>query len=392
MNALTLLSPAPDTPAEWAARISAAYRQCVEDFIETGRLLIAAKAALPHGKFTPMIETQLPFGARTAQRLMAIAEHPWLSNPTHGSLLPPCWRTISELAVLTPEQLEEASSQGKIHPDMERKEAINGARAIAHNRIEPDDSLNYFPTPPWATRALIEVVLPHLGIHNLSTAWEPACGEGHIAEVLKEYCSAVCATDIHNYGYGDGEDGVLDFLAEGVENRCHAQWLVTNPPFGDTTIPFIQQALRLAHVGVAMLVRSQWVVEGIERYNEIFRDTPPTLCAFFVERCPIHKGRFEPEGDTMTAYCWLAWVKDMPPQPPFWIPPGQRERLTKPDDAERFTTHPVTPAPRPVIRLVILSSHCAMPGRRLIATHQQRPSPAPTGNAPPRPRSPKATR
>src|SRR5690606_27106177 len=40
---------------------------------------------------------------------------------------------------------------------------VNGARAIAARRLEPADSLDYFPTPPWATRALIEVVLPMLG-------------------------------------------------------------------------------------------------------------------------------------------------------------------------------------------------------------------------------------
>ncbi len=32
-------------------------------------------------------------------------------------------------------------------------EPINGARAIMGSRQEPDDSLDYFPTPPWATRA-----------------------------------------------------------------------------------------------------------------------------------------------------------------------------------------------------------------------------------------------
>lgn len=346
MNALTLLAPTPDTPAEWAQRISAAYRQCVEDFIETGRLLLAAKEALPHGEFTPMIETQLPFGERTAQRLMAIAGHPWLSNPTHASLLPADWTAVYELVKLTPEQIEDAVGQGKIRPDMERKEAINGARAIAHNRIEPDDSLNYFPTGPWATRTLIEVVLPHLNIHGLSSAFDPACGEGHIAEVLREYLphDMVCASDIHDYGYG--VSGPQHDYLNPMNVMIGPDWVITNPPFGDKTVQFVLRALKEAFVGVAMLVRTQWATEGIERYTQIFRDTAPTLCAFFVERCPIHKGRWEPEGDTMTAYCWLVWVKDMPPQPPFWIPPGQRERLTKPDDAARFTTHPVTAAPR----------------------------------------------
>jgi hypothetical protein len=31
----------------------------------------------------------------------------------------------------------------------------------------------------------------------------------------------------------------------------------------------------------------------------------------------------------------------MAPLPPFWIPPGQRKALTRPDDAQRFNTAPV---------------------------------------------------
>jgi hypothetical protein len=35
----------------------------------------------------------------------------------------------------------------------------------------------------------------------------------------------------------------------------------------------------------------------------------------------------------------------MAPLPPFWIPPGQRKALTRPDDTQRFSTAPVSNAP-----------------------------------------------
>jgi len=38
----------------------------------------------------------------------------------------------------------------------------------------------------------------------------------------------------------------------------------------------------------------------------------------------------------MTAYIWLVWIKGAEPRAPFWIPPGCREGLTKPEDAKRF--------------------------------------------------------
>ena len=237
------------------------------------------------------------------------------------------------------ERMREGIASGKRVPDaLKAHQPINGSRAIAASRAEPDDSLDYFPTCPWATRALMDVVLPHLNLDlTRSRIWEPACGEGHISEVLREYSSHVCATDIHDYG---NQAGVHDFL----EGDCptgdmvgwNADWIITNPPFGDKAVAFVIRALAETDFGVAMFFRSQWAVEGIERYEKIFRDNPPTLCAFFVERVNLCKGKWDPDGSTLTAYCWLIWVKGMAPQPPFWIPPGCRERFTKPDDRRRF--------------------------------------------------------
>ena len=212
---------------------------------------------------------------------------------------------------------------------------LNGARSIMGSRQEPDDSLDYFPTPPWATRALLKEVLPKIYPYALTSVWEPACGEGHIAEVLREFFESVTATDIFDYGYNDD---VGDFLKV---TSSESDWIITNPPFGEQAILFVQHAFKLAKEGVAMFFRSQWAVEGIERYEQIFRDNPPTQCAFFVERVNLCKGRWEPDGTTATAYCWLVWIMGEEPRPPLWIPPGCRETLTKPDDRERFTAHPV---------------------------------------------------
>lgn len=222
---------------------------------------------------------------------------------------------------------------------------VNGARSIMGSRQEVADSLDYFPTPPWATRALIERILkPHLGGEPLRSAWEPACGEGHMAEPLREYFETVFATDIYDYDYGDGQ---RDFLVSypGEIDGEQSDWIITNPPFGDKTEDFVLRALRLARVGVAMFVRLQWL-ESIGRYEAIFRDHAPTIVAFFAERVNLCKGRWEPEGTTATAYIWLVWIRGSLPRPPAWIPPGQRESLSRPDDAVRFTTQPRTPLPR----------------------------------------------
>ena len=218
----------------------------------------------------------------------------------------------------------------------------NGNRTVMSSRKEPDDSLDFFPTPPWATRALIEKVFPQIGARgdcHRQSAWEPACGEGHMAEVLREYFPHVIASDIFDYGYGDAAN--INFLNCTEPLGADVDWIITNPPFADESEKFVLRALDLATLGVAMFVRLQWL-ETNGRYERIFKDHPPTLIAFFAERVNLCKGRWEPDGSTATAYIWLVWIKGRSPRAPFWIPPGCRDSLKKPDDADRFTTHPVT--------------------------------------------------
>lgn len=233
-------------------------------------------------------------------------------------------------------------------PEVEQPAALekvlpNGHRAIMGSRHEPDDSLDYFPTPPWATRALIERVFRHgfngagLPFIEMRSVWEPACGEGHIAEVLEEYFDDVSATDIYDYGYGLTSD-FLDDANGAFADKI--DWIITNPPFSNKSEAFVLRALERAAVGVAMFVRLQWL-ETNGRYERIFRDHPPTLISFFAERVNLCKGRWEPEGTTATAYIWLVWIKGEAPRAPFWIAPDCREALTRADDVARFTAHPV---------------------------------------------------
>lgn len=190
--------------------------------------------------------------------------------------------------------------------------------------------------------------MPALGIGVFESAWEPACGEGHIAEVLREYFDDVEITDIHDYGYRPEHFTQADF-AEFEDAGDGIDWIVTNPPFGAKGEEFARHAIGLATVGVAMFFRLQFL-ETVGRYDDLFKPHPPALIAQFVERCPLHKGRWEPEGDTATSYVWIVWLRNRTLASAdrtrfFWIPPGCRESLTKDDDVERFTQHPVRALP-----------------------------------------------
>lgn len=223
--------------------------------------------------------------------------------------------------------------------------ALKGARAIAHRRTEPTTSLDFFPTPPWGTRALVEHVLGRRALKR-SLVHEPACGEGHMAAVLEEYAGEVIASDVFPYGFGS----CRDFLDEMFLDPIAADWIITNPPF-NRALEFTRLALERARWGVAMLVRPTFL-HGKGRFAKLYRDTPPTVVAFYVERVPMHRGRWEPDGDTATDYCWLVWKKDaagalVRPRSPVWIPPS-RKSLTRRGDVARFG------APQPVAAVPLL--------------------------------------
>ena len=63
-------------------------------------------------------------------------------------------------------------------------------------RIEPADSRDDFPTPPWATRALLEHGIGDKAMLARMSCLEPACGAGHMSKVLAECFGEVVSSDI----------------------------------------------------------------------------------------------------------------------------------------------------------------------------------------------------
>ncbi len=189
-------------------------------------------------------------------------------------------------------------------------------------RVEARDSLDDFPTPPWATRALIEYVIGK-NVADLNCL-EPACGAGNMSKPLSEYFGEVESRDIASYNFGRQEDFLTSSLVEQWD------WIITNPPFR-LAENFINHALNKTRVGAAFLVRTTFI-ESVGRYNRLFLSNPPTIFAQFVERVPMVKGRLDRTASTATGYCWLVWIKNSEISPKLvWIPPC-RKRLEFPTD------------------------------------------------------------
>lgn len=192
----------------------------------------------------------------------------------------------------------------------------NRSTAVMQRRVEAHDSLDHFPTPPWATRALCEWLMKASYALPEYNVLEPACAEGYMARALGEYFTRVDASDVHDYGYGD----VVDFL---WPSDARHDWVITNPPFR-LACEFALTARRRARFGVALLVRSAFL-EGVGRHAELFNESPPSEVLQFCERVPMVKGRIDKKATTATAYCWLVWRIAQPPITRLhWIAPCRR--------------------------------------------------------------------
>lgn len=195
----------------------------------------------------------------------------------------------------------------------------NTSHAVMAQRYEPADSADDFPTPPWATRALIEHVIGSDKVRGLSCL-EPACGRGYMAKPLAEYFGKVDAADAYQYGFAQ----VRDFLTYPCQARSH-DWVITNPPFR-LAEEFVERALIVARKGVAILARTVFL-ESVGRYENIFSANPPTKFAQFTERVPMVKGRVDRKASTATGYAWFVWEKNSKVSHPrlMWVPPCRRD-------------------------------------------------------------------
>lgn len=223
-------------------------------------------------------------------------------------------------------------------------------RGAAERRVEPPDSLDDFPTPPWAARAIAQHVKAQGWADFGSSVWEPAANRGAFWHGLSGEFDCVHASDI--FAYPDcavrNIHTPVDFLLPGSESDDPIDWVMTNPPFR-LAAEFAERALQVARVGCALLVRNAFV-EGEGRYAGLFSTLPPTQLVYFSERVVMLKGRLirageidpvasrdkgkEVKASTNRASMVAIWVKDHARMPCDWIPPGSRLRLEQEGDYE----------------------------------------------------------
>ena len=152
--------------------------------------------------------------------------------------------------------------------------------------------LDFYPTPPEVTHALMRF----LEGETLGTIWEPACGDGAMSDVLKQYCPDVRSSDIRETGYGEGGVDFLDALWK-------ADAIITNPPFNKSQA-FIEHALTLAPI-VAMLVKSQYW--HAKKRCGLFLKHPPAFVLPLTWRPDFMNG--SRGGAPTMEVQWTVWIK-----------------------------------------------------------------------------------
>jgi hypothetical protein len=191
---------------------------------------------------------------------------------------------------------------------------LNGGYKPTIKRFADLDGPDFFPTPAWATHALID------NERFDGDIWESACGNGAMAEVLEQTGERVVSSDLYDRGFG--EAGV-DFL----DARRRVSNIVTNPPFNSAE-GFVRAGLEKSDRKFALLLRLAFL-EGANRKRTIFTTHAPSRVWVFSERITFYPARSVQKGSGTTAYAWFVWDKDAASGTELkWFEPGYKARYS----------------------------------------------------------------
>jgi hypothetical protein len=190
---------------------------------------------------------------------------------------------------------------------------LNGGFKPTTKRFADLDGPDFFPTPAWATHALIENETFEGDI------WECACGNGAMSEVLLQTGNPVFSSDLFDRGYGEPGH---DFL----KSKRSASNIVTNPPYNSAE-GFVHAGLERSARKFALLLRLAFL-EGGNRQRTIFNPCPPSRVWVFSERITFYPLNAERKGSGTTAYAWFVWDKATTSGTELrWLPTGYKKRF-----------------------------------------------------------------
>lgn len=184
--------------------------------------------------------------------------------------------------------------------------SLTAANIAGSNSARGREANDYYATPPSATRLLLDNI--SLGD---DTILEPSAGEGHIAQVLREYYphNQITANDLiwRESRIGETVTGDIDFLE--WQPNCKFDTIITNPPFKFAQA-FVEKALSIANHYVIIFAKLAFL-ETVER-KKLFEKTPLKYVYVHSRRVsPWRNGNeFDENGRPWAspmAFAWYVW-------------------------------------------------------------------------------------
>lgn len=176
------------------------------------------------------------------------------------------------------------------------------------------DALDYYATDPKEVTNILETL--NLPLSNANIL-EPCCGGGHMVKGIMDYNFShfnsknwkLFASDVqkresilNNDDWYYGSE--YDFLSDTYPFIKDIDYIIMNPPYSSIE-PFVMKALSIADYGVLVLGRLQFL-EGVKRYENIFKNYPPTDIYVYIDRIACYKnGDFNIKGNSSQAYAWF---------------------------------------------------------------------------------------
>ncbi len=191
---------------------------------------------------------------------------------------------------------------------------LNGGYKPTTKRFADLRGADFFPTPAWATHALID------NEQFKGDIWESACGDGAMSKVLQNTGQNIISSDLFDRGYGEAN---IDFL----NTDRQADNIITNPPY-NAAEGFVKAGLKSSNKKFALLLRLAFL-EGKNRQETIFTNTPPSRVWVFSERITFYPKDAERKGSGTTAYAWFVWDKSTFGKTELcWIPNGYKAKYS----------------------------------------------------------------
>lgn len=178
-------------------------------------------------------------------------------------------------------------------PEKNTDPTVQKSRTSVNGRHD----LDFYETPAWMSLLILKYA-PIAGIIG-----EVCSGHGAIARILKMAGHQIWTNDTDTDKPADYHFDAASPLLWG--NFPTAEWIVTNPPYGNLSAPIVRAAYAHAKRGIVMLLRQDWD-EGCGDRIGFLKNHPPTT-KIIVPRYCFRRGKngaWATDDDPTCIYIW----------------------------------------------------------------------------------------